>query len=43
MICDHIEFDKDRVKYTEDWFVQGHIREWASADTYCMRVLKRYL
>lgn len=43
MICEYVSFNRERVVYTEKWFTDGQIKEWASTDTYCMRVLKRYL
>lgn len=43
MIAEKIKFDVAKVKLTEKWFIDGHIKEWATADTYCGRVLKNFL
>lgn len=43
MVAEKIKFDLQRIKLTEPWFTEGHIKEWATADTYCGRVLKYFL
>ncbi|CAD8115851.1 unnamed protein product [Paramecium sonneborni] len=43
MIAEKMKFDFQRIKLTEKWFIDGHIKEWATADTYCGRVLKRFV
>ncbi|CAD8083482.1 unnamed protein product [Paramecium primaurelia] len=43
MIAEKMKFDLQRIKLTEKWFIDGHIKEWATADTYCGRVLKSFV
>lgn len=42
MVCKMIKFDKELVRKTESWFLNGHIREWASSDSYCGNILTRF-
>ncbi|CAK57503.1 unnamed protein product (macronuclear) [Paramecium tetraurelia] len=43
MIAEKMKFNLQRIKLTEKWFIDGHIKEWATADTYCGRVLKQFV
>ena len=43
MVAEKMDFDLERIKLTEKWFIDGHIKEWATTDTYCGRVLKKFV
>lgn len=43
MVAEKMKFDLYHIKSSEKWFTEGHIKEWATADTYCGRILKHFI
>ena len=37
-----IKFDRELVRRTESWFTNGHIKEWATCDSYCGKILTKF-
>ncbi|CAD8113478.1 unnamed protein product [Paramecium sonneborni] len=43
MVAEKIRFDYTKIKKTEEWFLEGFIKDWGTSDIYCSRVLKNFV